>query len=127
MKGKKVLYEQEKVIHNGTTTIVYGCAEMMPETSFSNAAVKVYGSIRDLLTEGVEKRGIAKLDPHDTYDEKIGVRIASNKAEVACAKNLLKRLNDCKKLATDYLVELNNVIDELEERKDFLNMRIEKQ
>ena len=118
MSTKKILYRDDRVIRNGTTTIVYGISKFKRGTNFETSSVKLYNAIRDVFTGGYETKGVSKLNPEDKYSESIGVAVASNKAELCGNKTLRKDLKELLELVKAYEGVLTEAIDELDERVD---------
>ena len=118
MSTKKILYRDDRVIRNGTTTIVYGISKFKRGTNFETSSVKLYNAIRDVFTGGYATKGVSKLNPEDKYSESIGVVIASNKAELGGNKALRKDLKELLELVKNYEGILSETINELEVRAD---------
>ena len=118
MSTKRTMYKDLRVIHNGTTTIVYGGSKFKRGTDLENASAKVYSAIEEVLTSGYETKGVAKLNPEDKYSEATGIVVASNKAELRGNKVLRKDLKKLLELVKAYEGVLTETIAELEVRAD---------
>ena len=118
MSTKKILYRDDRVIRNGTTTIVYGISKFKRGTNFETSSVKLYNAIRDVFTGGYETKGVSKLNPEDKYSESTGVVVASNKAELRGNKKLCQDLKGLLELTKAYEGVLTEAINELEVRAD---------
>lgn len=118
MSTRKTLYKDERVIRNGTTTIVYGISTFKNGTNLETSSVKLYDAISEVITGGYETKGIAKLNPEDKYSESTGVVVASNKAELRGNKKLCQDLKGLLELTKAYEGVLTEAINELEVRAD---------
>lgn len=101
---------KKNIIHNGTTTVVYG------KTSMKESLVqKVAEAVSDIVQETVVAssrvivtRGVSKLAPGDEYDEKTGIHLASRKAELKGRIKYYNQLAD----AYDAGVKLLDILEE---------------
>ena len=90
-KEKQIMrYRDTKTIKNGTMTIVYG--ESLPNKDLVSKIGRTVYDIYfgDDYYKKFPAKGIAKLANNDTYDEIIGVKIASRKAKLYASRKQLK-------------------------------------
>lgn len=78
------------------------------------AACELYGEIK--------AKGRSKCSPSDTYDEKLGLIVASRKAELKVAKAKLVAITKVRKAAEEYLELLKNIEDKLDYKVGKLNL-----
>lgn len=123
MKAKRLEYKNKRIMHNGTTTIVNGYTQIINYCDIENMGRKLSEELLRFHTFGFIAKGVAKLNPEDTYDEKKGLVVASNKAKIKGnrriqreAENLLNLLNKYKAMLSDTLEEAKNNIKEAENR-----------
>ena len=116
MSTKLIKYNDNEVITNGTTTIVYGMAEVRPTGKVVDSMNKATKAMQDLFDSYVVAKGVAKLAPGDTFDAETGRVVASKKAERTSSKVL-------RKTVTKAIVELENLVNVLKEDRAALDAR----
>ena len=106
--------KKKNIIINGTTTVVYG--EGTPEEHVTEEiANKLWGALNAVPTVPVVTRGVAKLHPDDTYDEKTGVMIASRKAALKAKIKMYKNYLDLVNILNDVIGLVDNELDKIAE------------
>lgn len=109
---------EKDIIINGTTTIVQGqaYADKNLTNSVTNKLTAAVVAMGSLIFHGPVTKGVAKLHPDDTYDEKTGIKIASRKAELKAAIKMHNTYADVIKLLNDCLDELDAEQTKIDER-----------
>lgn len=105
MSTKVVKYRDVNTIHNGTTTISLGAANLHNAYGEQLFNLLQKAVVDTLFSGEVKVKGVAKLSPNDTYDAKTGKVIASRKAELRAHRHFLTRLQKAKKALDKYLDE----------------------
>lgn len=91
---------KRNVIKNGTTTIVTGEGDM---AEIYTATLKLMTELSELSVElRPETKGVAKLSPGDTYDEGLGIKIATRKAEIKARKKAIRVCNKSLELVQQF-------------------------
>lgn len=78
---------KDKVIKNGTTTIVTGGGDLC---HLNADTLKLAAALGNFYGTTVESKGVAKLSPEDTYDESTGLKVATRKAEIKARRKAIK-------------------------------------
>ena len=90
---KHLKYRKEDVMVAGRATFVEGSASLKDGTDLVNTAKKLLKNTANLLaltsTEEYSVAGLTDADEADVYDEKVGVVVASMKAELSSYQMLL--------------------------------------
>ena len=122
---------EKDIIINGTTTIVQGraYADKHLTNTVANKLTQAVAIMGALVFHGPITKGVAKLHPDDTYDEKTGIKIASRKAELKAAIKMHNAYADVIKLLSDCIEALDNEETKINERLEKvcneLNINIE--
>ena len=82
---------KDKVIKNGTTTIITGGGDLC---HLNADTLKLAAALGNFYGITVESKGVAKLSPEDTYDANTGLKVATRKAEVKARKKVIKNCID---------------------------------
>ncbi len=123
-------YKKEEPIVNGTTTIVKQKAYIKAGTDLAVQALKADKAINNFIKydndpyfEDYQTKGIAKVDPKDTFDAKKGETIARIKAELLAQRNFntevynaIKEAEKLQKALEKALKDSAVIIEGLEER-----------
>jgi len=123
-------YKKEEPIINGTTTIVKQKAYIKAGTDLTTQAWKANRAIinfikyeNDPYFEDYQTKGVAKVDPKDTFDAKKGETIARIKAELLAQRNFntevynaIKEVEKLQKALAKALADSKVIADSLEER-----------
>lgn len=122
--------KKKNIIINGTTTVVYGEAN-----ADRHVTQQIAEKINELLVtlpdeyEKVVTRGVAKLHPDDTYDEKTGVIIASRKAELKARIKMYNNYLDVINILNDTIgivgTELDKIADRIKTVCEELNIDVD--
>ena len=123
-------YNKNEPIVNGTTTIVKQKAYIKAGTDLTIQALKANKAIinfikydNDPYFEDYQTKGVAKVDPKDTFDAKKGETVARIKAELLAQKNFMteiynaiKETEELQKVLVKALADSKVIADSLEER-----------
>lgn len=120
--------KKKNIIINGTTTVVYG--EANPEEHVTQQiADKLWKAFEVLPNDKIVTRGVAKLHPDDTYDEKTGVIIASRKAELKARIKMYNSYLDVINILNDTIglvgTELDKIADRIKAVCEELNIDVD--
>ncbi|MBP5470958.1 MAG: hypothetical protein J6Z11_17140 [Candidatus Riflebacteria bacterium] len=123
-----ISYENEKEIYNGTTTIVIGFSYFNGKVG-SELDKKITDVIHQLRVidgfygneQGFESKKIAKLCEGDTYDPKIGKKVAATKVELKTSadaieyvEETIRDLEKLKEMLTEAVKPTKERLDKLE-------------
>jgi hypothetical protein len=123
MKNRRITgYHDTKHIKNEETTIVYGCTDIKAKRKVAEDFNKLGTSLLYLSHAGVnlETKGVSKLHPEDSYDEKTGRIVASIKAELKGLDKAEECLNELKSLMLTCMTEIDEEMEKLTARKHSL-------
>ena len=122
--------KKKNIIINGTTTVVYG--EANADRHVTEQIAEKINELLVTLPDGYEKvvtRGVAKLHPDDTYDEKTGVIIASRKAELKARIKMYNSYLDVINILNDTIgivgTELDKIADRIKTVCEELNIDVD--
>lgn len=120
MSRRFVVYKDDKIIQNGTTTVALGHAEMNQHCELYSDLEKILDEIYHLEMVVHFARGVSKLHPEDTYDELSGKIVASKKAEISALKQSKKDLLKLKRFIDMINNDIHNEITAIDHRVDNL-------
>ena len=118
MKTRRMVsYRDGQVIRNDTTTIVYGNLTIKTKGQLRKDMISLVEASENLLGGGRGKtKGVSKLHPEDTYDEKTGKIVASKKGE-------MQGLRASKKVLVDYIGTLEKVLAAMKTQVELVDAR----
>ena len=125
MGTKRTIYHNNRIIHNGTTTVVYGYGAIKDNSDLSRAAAEVLDSLYSALRYAQESKGVARLNPEDTYDERLGVKVATVKSEMKSNKIVTNDLEIVRQNLEKLTNIVDNTLEELQERKQELEKKLQ--
>jgi len=105
--------DKNRIIQNGDTTIVYGKGEPSYEfvRRFREEINKIIFQEDGMdYFSSISVKGVTHKDPKDDYDEALGIKVASRKAELKARNKMFHTLSRVRKK----LIELQDlVLDEM--------------
>ena len=120
MSTKNTKCRRNKVIYNGTTTIVYADTIIKTDSELDQASARLHDALTDLCLYRIDTKGVAKLSPEDEYSESTGIAVAAQKAETVANRAVLQKIRAARTSAEQYIKTLDKVAEELDERYNFI-------
>ena len=115
MPRNHFVYKDKEVKRFNHVTVVKGGAKIKESTL--NELTELENKIQDIsyaLWADTETTGRAKCSPEDEFNEKIGLVVASRKAELKAAKQYLKAVDELIVLTERYLELLRSMEDNID-------------